>query len=83
MVLKKRENSEFKFDGGVIEYVEFLDQKREKLQKNGMIYSKKQFISKIKNNIEIECALKWNAGYSEDVFLIQIIFIKKMVVLMF
>ena len=33
---KKEKNYEFKFDGGVIEFVEFLDEKREKLQnKNG------------------------------------------------
>ena len=30
---QKKKIQEFKFDGGVIEYVEFLDQKREKLQK--------------------------------------------------
>ena len=50
MVLKKkRKIQEFKFDGGVIEYVEFLDQKREKLQKkNGSDLFKRQFISKIK-----------------------------------
>ena len=33
---KKEKNSEFKFDGGVLEFVDFLDEKREKLQnKNG------------------------------------------------
>ena len=33
---KKEKISEFKFDGGVLEFVEFLDEKREKLQnKNG------------------------------------------------
>ena len=34
-----------------------------------MIYLKNQFILKEKkNNIEIQCALKWNASYSEDVY---------------
>ena len=34
--LKKEKISEFKYDGGVIEFVDFLDEKREKLQnKNG------------------------------------------------
>ena len=34
-----------------------------------MICSKNQFILKEKkNNIEIECSLKWNANYSEDVY---------------
>ena len=34
--LKKEKSEEFKFEGGVLEFVEFLDEKREKLQnKNG------------------------------------------------
>ena len=45
-----------------------------------MIYLKNQFILKEKNNIELECSLKWNAGYAEDILsILQIIFIKKMV----
>ena len=38
---KKEKNFEFKYNGGILEFVEFLD--------------------------EIECSLKWNATYSEDV----------------
>ena len=34
-----------------------------------MIYLKNQFISKgKKDNIEIECSLKWNASYGEDIY---------------
>ena len=34
-----------------------------------MIYLKNQFILRVKkNNIEIECSLKWNASYSEDIY---------------
>ena len=33
-----------------------------------MIYLENQFILKEKNNVELECSLKWNAGYSEDIF---------------
>ena len=34
-----------------------------------MIYFVSQFtIEGKKNNIEIECSLKWNAGYAEDIF---------------
>ena len=67
---KKEKNYEFKFDGGVIEFVEFLDEKREKLQnKNGNdLFKKPIYIEGKKNNIEIECSLKWNASYSEDIF---------------
>ncbi len=66
----KEKISEFKFDGGVLEFVDFLDEKREKLQnKNGNdLFRKPIYIEGKKNNIELECSLKWNAGYAEDIF---------------
>ncbi len=66
---KKEKINVFKFDGGVLEYVNFLDEKREKLQnKNGNeLFKKPIYIEGKRDNIEIECALKWNASYSEDV----------------
>ena len=66
---KKEKVEEFKFDGGVVEFVEFLDEKREKLKnKNDNDLFKKPIQIEGKNNgIEIECALKWNASYAEDV----------------
>ena len=68
--LKKEKVSEFKFDGGVLEFVEFLDEKREKIQnKNGNdLFKKPIYIEGKKDNIELECSLKWNATYSEDIF---------------
>ena len=49
---KKEKTSEFKFDGGVLEFVDFLDEKREKLQnKNGNDLFKNQFILKVKRII--------------------------------
>ncbi len=67
---KKEKIYEFKFDGGVLEFVEFLDEKREKLQnKNGNdLFKKPIYIEGKKNNIELECSLKWNASYAEDIF---------------
>ncbi len=67
---KKEKTSEFKFDGGVQEFVDFLDEKRENLQnKNGNdLFRKPIYIEGKKNNVELECSLKWNAGYSEDIF---------------
>ena len=67
---KKEKITEFKFDGGVLEFVDYLDEKREKLQnKNGNdLFRKPIYIEGKKNNIELECALKWNASYSEDIF---------------
>ena len=66
---KKEKFHEFIFDGGVLEFVNFLDEKREKLQnKNGNdLFKKPIYIEGKKNSIDVECALKWNSGYSEDV----------------
>ncbi len=67
---KKEKINEFKFDGGVLQFVEYLDQKREKLNnKNGNdLFKRPIYIEGKKENIEIECALKWNGSYSEDVY---------------
>ena len=67
---KKEKVDEFKFEGGVLQFVEFLDEKREKLQnKNGNDLFKKPIYIEGKNeNIEIECSLKWNGAYSEDIY---------------
>ena len=68
--LKKEKVSEFKYDGGVIEFVNFLDEKRENLQnKNGNdLFKKPIYVEGKKDNIELECSLKWNASYNEDIF---------------
>ena len=67
---KKEKIIEFKFEGGVLEFVEFLDEKREKLlNKTGNdLFKKPIYIEGKKENIEIECSLKWNASYSEDIY---------------
>jgi DNA gyrase subunit B len=54
----------------VLEFVDFLDEKREKLQnKNGNdLFKKPIYIEGKKDNIELECSLKWNASYAEDIF---------------
>ena len=67
---KKEKVIEFKFDGGVLEFVNYLDEKREKLlNKTGNdLFKKPLYIEGKKDNIEIECSLKWNASYSEDIY---------------
>ena len=67
---KKEKVNEFKFEGGILEFVEFLDEKREKLQnKNGNdLFKKPIYFEGKKENIEIECSLKWNGTYSEDIY---------------
>ena len=44
--------------------------KERKLQnKSGNdLFKKPIYIEGKKNNIELECSLKWNASYSEDIF---------------
>ena len=66
---KKNKKSEFKYDGGVIEFVDFLDLKRESLKNknDNNLFKKPIFIDGKKNNVEIECSLKWNSTYAEDV----------------
>ena len=67
---KKEKIIEFKFDGGVLEFVDFLDTKREKLlnKAGNDLFKKPIYIEGKKDNIEIECSLKWNGSYSEDVY---------------
>jgi len=67
---KKTKNVDFKFDGGIIEFVEFLDEKREKLKNknDNNLFKKPIYIEGLKNNIDVQCSLKWNAGYNEDVY---------------
>jgi len=66
--LKKEKKVEFKYDGGIIEFVNFLNEKREKLKnKNGNdLFKKPIYLEGDKNGINIECSLEWNSGYSED-----------------
>ena len=68
--LKKSKSLEFKYEGGILEFVEYLDSKREALQnKNGNnLFKKPIYMEGFKNNVDIQCSLKWNAGYSEDVY---------------
>jgi len=66
----KPKSLEFKFDGGIIEFVEFLDEQREKLKNKNEndLFKKPIYIEGLKNNIDVQCSLKWNAGYNEDVY---------------
>ena len=66
---KKEKVEEFKFDGGVVQFVEFLDEKRDKLKNknDNDLFKKPILIDGKDKGVDIECALKWNASYSEDV----------------
>ncbi len=68
--LKKVKSLEFKYDGGILEFVEYLDSKRDSLKNKNEneLFKKPIYMEGFKNNTEIQCSLKWNAGYSEDVY---------------
>jgi len=65
---KKEKEYKNKYDGGIQEFVEFLDKNKKALvNKNDLnLFKKPIYIMGSKDNIEIECSLKWNAGYSEE-----------------
>ncbi len=67
---KKIKSNEFRFEGGINEFVEFLDENREKLKNknDNDLFRKPIYIEGLKSNIDVQCALKWNAGYNEDVY---------------
>ena len=58
-----------KYDGGILEFVQFINKKKPILcNKNDKpVFKKPIFISSNKNDVSVECSLEWNAGYSEDV----------------
>ena len=58
-----------KYDGGIIEFVEFLNQKKPQLvNKNEVaVFKKPIFVTAEKDKVIVECSFAWNAGYSEDV----------------
>ncbi len=66
---KKPKILEFKFEGGISEFVQFIDEKKESLKNKNEneLFKKPIYIEGLKNNIDVQCSLKWNAGYSEDV----------------
>jgi len=65
---KKEKEYKNKHEGGIQEFVDFLDKNKKILvNKNDLdLFKKPIYISGSKDNIEIECSLKWNAGYYEE-----------------
>ncbi|MDP6440944.1 MAG: DNA gyrase subunit B [Pelagibacteraceae bacterium] len=58
-----------KYDGGIDEFVEFLDNKKEKLLNNNEneLFKKPISITGKKGDTIVESSIRWNAGYSEEV----------------
>ena len=58
-----------KYEGGIVEFVEYINQKKPQLvNKNEIaVFKKPIFVTAEKEKIVVECAFEWNSGYSEDV----------------
>ena len=63
---KKYEN---RYDGGILEFVQFINKKKPILtnKNDKQIFKKPIYINSSKNDVTVECSLEWNAGYSEEV----------------
>jgi len=58
-----------KYDGGIDAFVEFLDNKKEKLLNNNQneLFKKPISITSKKGDVIVETSVRWNAGYTEEV----------------
>ena len=65
---KKEKEYKNKYDGGIQEFVDFLNKDKKLLinKSENDTFKKPIYITGEKENVEVECSLKWNAGYSED-----------------
>ena len=67
--LKKTKEVVHKYDGGIIEFVRYINNKKPILiNKNEKeVFKKPIYVTASKNNVVVECSFEWNAGYSEEV----------------
>ncbi|MBM3251321.1 MAG: DNA topoisomerase (ATP-hydrolyzing) subunit B [Candidatus Omnitrophica bacterium] len=54
--------SEFKFDGGIVSFVEYLNKNKNSLHRK-IIYFERE-----KEGVQLECAIQFNDGYAENIF---------------
>ena len=66
---KKSKEFIHRYDGGIIEFVRHINNKKPILvNKNEKeVFKKPVYVTSTKNNVVVECSFEWNAGYSEDV----------------
>ena len=66
---KKEKEFVHKYDGGILEFVKHINNKKPILvNKNEKeVFKKPIYVTATKNNVVVECSLQWNSGYSEDV----------------
>ena len=66
---KKPKEFLHKYDGGILEFVKHINNKKPILvNKNEKeVFKKPVYVTATKNNVVVECSFEWNAGYSEEV----------------
>ena len=66
---KKNKETIHQYDGGIIEFVKYINNKKPILvNKNEKeVFKKPVYVTSTKNNVVVECSFEWNAGYSEEV----------------
>lgn len=63
LIDERTDNSNvFKYDGGIIEFVEYLNRNRENLHEPPI------YVEGLKDNITVEIALQYNDGYAENIY---------------
>ena len=67
--MKKPKEYLHKYDGGITEFVKFINIKKPILtNKNEKeVFKKPVYVTANKFNVIVECSFEWNAGYSEEV----------------
>ena len=67
---KKPKEFHHKYDGGIIEFIKHINNKKPILvNKNEKeVFKKPIYVTATKNNVMVECSFEWNAGYSEEVY---------------
>ena len=67
--LKKSKEIVHKYDGGITEFVKYINTKKPILvNKNEKeVFKKPVYVTSTKSNVVVECSFEWNAGYSEEV----------------
>ena len=66
---KKEKEFVHKYDGGIVEFVKHINNKKPILvnKHEKEVFKKPVYVTATKNNVVVECSFEWNAGYSEDV----------------
>ncbi len=66
---KKPKEFVHKYDGGILEFVKHINNKKPILvNKNEKeVFKKPVYVTASKNNVVVECSFEWNAAYSEEV----------------